>query len=160
MTDNPPGYVVEPTAQSTGDRHTDIAKTGLFNACVSVVNSERQTIWQRYNAMLVGNAVVLAFQRGSPAHSFENLIGSGMGFLLCVFWWMLTIDGWRFYDLYCKQAAKFSWPAIDGEANIMQCQYAEYDKIRGDRIKKYALGVIGLFALGYALLFARYFCGP
>lgn len=150
---------VLPTGPETSTKlHNDIAIAGLVNAQFSIVNSERQVIWLRYNSMLIANSVAFGFLNNISSHSsFEILFGCSFGIVLCIFWELLTRDGWKFYELYCDCAQKIVWPKIDKMANPMQYQNSEFQKVSegknkfysGDRIKWFAIQIIHLFILGY-----------
>ena len=51
-------YPIQPTAPQVTEQYSDISLTGLFNAHTAIINSERQAIWQRYNVLLLANAVI------------------------------------------------------------------------------------------------------
>lgn len=144
-------------------KHTDIAVTSLYNATVSIVNSERQTIWQRYNALLLANTVVFGFINRSELSSAHVVIACVVGLFLCFFWWTLTKDGWRFFEAYCQMAKRFRFPAVDDEVNANVAMFEEFKNWEsksplmgrfngGDTIKTAALGVILLFAVGYIFI--------
>jgi hypothetical protein len=55
------GFLIEGTGQPKTAQLSDISMTGLFNAHVATINSERQAIWQRYNIMVFANSIIFAF---------------------------------------------------------------------------------------------------
>lgn len=148
-----------------GDKkeHTDIAQTGLFNSCISVVNSERSAIWQRYSTMLIANSIIIGFLvKHEFGQSLFVLAGSVLGIFLCVLWWLITEDGWRFFKLYSEIAGRFQWPNIDKDINVNKVMFEEFDRLasegrfriinrfnKGDRIKTLAFSVILLFFVFY-----------
>lgn len=143
--------------------HTDIAQTSLFNSCVSVVNSERNAIWQRYSTMLIANSIIIGFLvKHEFSQSLYVLAGSLLGICLCILWFLITEDGWRFFGLYSELAGRFQWPNIDEDININRVMFDEFSRLvsegrfkiinkfnGGDRIKTLALSVILLFILFY-----------
>ena len=47
---------IDPHQDTNGKpQHTDIAQTSLYGTSISVMNSERSAVWQRYSAMLIAN---------------------------------------------------------------------------------------------------------
>lgn len=143
--------------------HTDIAQTGLYNATVSIVNSERNAVWQRYSAMLIANSIVLGFLSKQNADQATFTIpGAILGIILCFFWWLLTEDGWKFFNIYSKLAMRFTWPDIGGDLNSNEVMVEEFNRVtsegrfkfinrfnKGDRIKTSAFAVILLFVCFY-----------
>ena len=131
------------------EKHTDIAQTGLFNACISVVNSERSAVWQRYSTMLIANSIIIGFWvKHESGQSLHVVAGSVLGLFLCILWWLITEDGWRFFNLYSNIAGRFRWSHIDNEVNINKVMFDEFNRLSlegrfkfinkfnsGDRIK-------------------------
>ena len=138
-------YRVLPTGQSESNQYTDISMTGLFGSHIAVLNSERQTIWQRYNSMLVANSFFLSFlDRQHPR------FGALAGLLLCAAWWITTWSGYRLFSAQIAELAKFEWPMPPKAANPMVVS-DEYVR-GGDWIRKLAFTVIVLFAVIYLKL--------
>lgn len=92
--------------ETTG-AHTDIALTGVFNAHIALIASERTAIWQRFAVSITCNAVLVAFM-GSRSN---YVIGatSILGILLSALSeWMLE----QGYTLFARQldvARRFKW---------------------------------------------------
>ena len=156
--------IINPHLKDEGEeKHTDIAQTGLFNACISVVNSERSAVWQRYNTMLIANSIIIGFLvKHELGQALYVVAGCAFGLLLCVLWWLITEDGWRFFNLYSDIASRFRWPHIDEDVNINKVMFEEFNRLSnegrfkfinrfntGDRIKTIAISVIILFAALY-----------
>lgn len=158
-----PVISVLPTAKEAG-KYTDIALTGLFNAHVALVNSERQVIWQRYNVMILANTVVVSYVAQSDTQSLETLFASGFGLLLCGLWWFMTVAGWNVFNMYSDKAKRFYW--LDGinRTEVIMNPFIVHDedakkwpfthrktqrKFKGGPIYIYAILVIMLFILWY-----------
>ena len=138
-------YEVQPTGLTASKQYSDISMTGLFNAHVALLNSERQTIWQRYSAMLIANSFILGFlDRQRPA--FAALVG----LLLCATWAMLTWSGFRLFFLEMAEMRRFVWPGLAPSANPITPSFAYREA--GDWIYRMAWSVIALFGLAYAKL--------
>ena len=44
----------------------------VFQAYIDLINSERETIWARHNALLVANSLIIGALAISPAALWEN----------------------------------------------------------------------------------------
>ena len=155
------------TNQEGNEIPTDIAQTGLYNATILIVNSERNAVWQRYSAMLIANSVVFGFlAKQNVYQEVFTIAGSALGIVLCFFWWLLTEDGWKFFDIYSKLAMRFKWPNIGEDLNANAVMAEEFNRVanegrfkliskfnNGDRIKTSAYAVILLFAFFYTVFF-------
>jgi hypothetical protein len=138
-------YEVQPTGQPASQQYSDISMTGLFNAHVALLNSERQTIWQRYSAMLIANSFILGFlDRQRPV--FAALVG----ILLCAAWAIMTWSGYRLFLLEMAEMRRFVWPGLPSGANPIAPSLAYRDA--GDWIYRMAWFVIALFGIAYAKL--------
>ncbi len=63
----------------------------LYRIHVMLLNSERTTIWQRFNALLVANSVMLVFLKGYP------LLLPIVGLVLSGFWLLIHLVGYRIF---------------------------------------------------------------
>lgn len=140
---------VEPTAPAPTKQYSDIALTGLFNAHLSVLNSERHVIWLRYQSMLLANSIILGFvaqgQRG-------RVVGSIIGLLLCFAWLVISVSGWRLTFRLNDAASGFAWQSLGASANPLET-YREYRL--HDWIFWGAIGVIVLFMVAHAWAILR-----
>ena len=70
-------------------------KAVLFQAYVDLINSERETIWARHNALLVANSLIVGAIAISPtalwSHRWAALGLLGAGFLITIIWLLITI---------------------------------------------------------------------
>ncbi len=140
-------FEVRPTAAQTTEQHADIALTGLFTAHANQISSERQTIWQRYTAMFIGNSVVLAFVGAAGPLRYRIMIGSLFGIALCVLWWGMTVSGWSVFRMRVDRALEFSWLGLDEQANPFLVTL-EYERGHfGGWLYRLALAVIALFII-------------
>lgn len=113
---DPDEVIIQPPPEKfNGEQHTDTASTQVFTAAVQIINSERQTVWQRYAAMVVANTFLLnAIIRASPGKQFLFAV---CGLVLCVTWFFVTAVPWYYYDAMVKQAAKFRWAGYPTNIN-------------------------------------------
>ena len=149
-------FSIAPTAPTKdSDTYSDIAMTGLFNAYVSTINSERQVIWHRYNIMLIANSIIFGFlvRAGTGVPPFRDTVfGVIVGWVLCFVWWRMFSDGIDLFGRWNKNAARFSWPEVERERNPYVISEAWRGNTKGRGIYWGALATICLFALGYAVL--------
>jgi hypothetical protein len=86
--------IIEPHTVVDGQmKHTDIAATAIYNTTVSIINSERTVVWQRYQALLLANSIVFGFMGRGDLSTAYVLIAGVLGLMLCLCWWHLTNDG-------------------------------------------------------------------
>ncbi|MDP3735162.1 MAG: hypothetical protein Q8R39_01910 [bacterium] len=145
-------YSVRPTAPQATEQYSDISLTGLFTAHTALINSERQAIWQRYNVMLIANAVIFGFLAGGVRTAMEVGFGMSFGLLLCAIWWVITREGWVLIGMQTDRADQFVWTALDRDANPFRIALAYESGVRGGRIYNMAKMVIYLFATGYLFI--------
>jgi len=98
----------------------------LFQAYVDLINSERETIWARHNALLVANSLIVGALAISPAALWQNkwaalsLLGAGL--LISAVWLLITAHGWAVPRQHMDMAGDFAeanfphWPNPFGEA--------------------------------------------
>ena len=106
-------WVIRPISPEEVERYSDSTMTALFNAYVTLTNSERQTIWQRYSVMLIANTFVFGFLRISKQSDVEVLIGSVFGLLLCCAWMIIQVTGYKAYNTWIEIAKKFQWDIMN-----------------------------------------------
>jgi hypothetical protein len=110
-------YTIDPTGGPISGNYSDIALTGLFNAHIATINSQRQVIWQRYNIMLLANAAILAFfARGQP-NPYEAVAAGLLGFVLCFLWRVMHGSAWNLFNMLVDEAHGFSWSGNDKQIN-------------------------------------------
>lgn len=149
-------YVIRPTAPQATEQYSDIALTGLFNAHMAQVNSERQAIWQRYNVMLIANAVIFGFLSGGTRTIVEVVFGATFGMFLCSAWWVISASGWKFFSMEMDAALRFFWSQLDRAANPFEVAMAYEQGKSGGVIYKAAIAVIMLFMAWYGLILLKY----
>jgi hypothetical protein len=92
---------------------TDLSdKATLFQAYVDLINSERETIWARHNALLVANSLIVGALAISPKELWASkwtavaLIGAGV--LISTAWFLITIYGWTVMRRHAEIAREFA----------------------------------------------------
>ncbi|TSC77767.1 MAG: hypothetical protein G01um101429_970 [Parcubacteria group bacterium Gr01-1014_29] len=143
-------FEVQPTATQVTEQHADIALTGLFNVHANQISSERQAIWQRYTAMLIGNSIVLAFMGGVTSSRYRAVVGALFGIVLCLFWYGMTKSGWRVFRMRVQLALTFAWTNLDSRVNPFSVT-VEYEAGHfGGWLYRFALATIALFGILHA----------
>jgi hypothetical protein len=87
-------------------------KATLFQAYVDLINSERETIWARHNALLVANSLIVGALAISPTALATSqwaaiaLIAAGL--LISTAWFLITIQGWLVVRRHSETASAFT----------------------------------------------------
>jgi hypothetical protein len=83
----------------------------LFQAYVDLINSERETIWARHNALLVANSLIVGALAISPAALWQNewaapsLLGADL--LISAAWLLVPAHGWAVLHRHIEMANSF-----------------------------------------------------
>ena len=84
----------------------------VFQAYIDLINSERETIWARHNALLVANSLIIGALAISPTALWENkwaaLAMIAAGLLISVAWLGITVQGWSAMKRHADLARKFA----------------------------------------------------
>jgi hypothetical protein len=84
----------------------------VFQAYIDLINSERETIWARHNALLVANSLIIGALAISPTALWQNkwaaLAMIGAGLLISAAWLGITVEGWSAMKRHADLAAKFA----------------------------------------------------
>ena len=87
-------------------------KATLFQAYVDLINSERETIWARHNALLVANSLIVGALAVGPAAlgttRWAGLAVIGAGLLISTAWLLITIHGWLAMRQHTAIASAFT----------------------------------------------------
>jgi hypothetical protein len=138
----------------------DIAIISLLDEHISIINSERQALWQVYAAMLVANAITLGFfSREQGSTTLQVYFASGFGFALCIAWLVLTISGFAMFFIRLDASRHFSWSqlaALGEDANPLNNDIYWAQRPRDRWMFRMAVFVIVLFMLAYAFLLAHH----
>jgi hypothetical protein len=138
----------------------DVVTMNLLDAHISIVNSERQAIWQGYAAMLIANAIVLGvFSREHAPTTLQMYFVSGFGLALCTAWLVMTISGFTAFFVRLDASKHFSWSqlaALGEYANPLDIDAHWTQRPRGRWIFRMAVFVIVLFMLAYAFFLAHH----
>jgi hypothetical protein len=142
--------VTHSVAMSDADSANPSDEIAVFQAYIDLINSERETIWARHNALLVANSLIIGALAISPAALWENkwaaLAMIGAGLFISGAWLIITVQGWavmrRHEDLVGAFAAScfkhLPNPFADAISNQAQTS-----------IYRLVLLVVGIFVLMY-----------
>ncbi len=119
----------------------------LFRIHTMLLNSERTTIWQRFNAFLVANTVTLAFLKGHP------LLLPIAGLVLSGGWLVIHLAGYKlFHDQLKTMSTRFQFDPMPGSPWYGQ---TDVPKPTIDWIRSCSIGLIlGFMAVHIYLLIA------
>jgi hypothetical protein len=88
----------------------------VFQAYVDLINSERETIWARHNALLVANSLIVGALAVSPESLWANKWAAvamlGAGLLISSAWFAITILGWWVMQRHAALAGSFTSSAF------------------------------------------------
>lgn len=83
-----------------------IDRQATLKLYVDLVNSERQAIWARNAAMLVGNSFIANSMRTTAANgdSALNVAYSAAGIAICIIWTIIVWRGWGTFHCLTLEA--------------------------------------------------------
>ena len=83
-----------------------------FQAYTSLINSERETLWARHNALLLANSLIIGALAISPAALWENkwaaLAMLSAGLLISAAWVGIAVQGWSAMRQHAEIAGTFA----------------------------------------------------
>lgn len=125
-------------------------KATLFQAYVDLVNSERETIWARHNALLVANSLIVGALAISPTAfwtaKWAPVAMLGAGLLISLAWFLITMQGWAAMRRHAEVASDF----VATHFKHLPNPFADPTYHRSSRwIHVLALTMIGIFMLIY-----------
>ena len=122
----------------------------IFQAYIDLINSEREAIWARHNALLVANSLIVGALAISPTALWENKWAAfgmiGAGAIISAAWLGITLQGWSAMKRHADLAAKFASTRFKHLPNALDdtlCDPAQTN------IHHLILLVIGVFVLMY-----------
>ena len=122
----------------------------VLQAYVDLIDSEREAIWARHNALLVANSLIIGALAISPAALWQNKWAAlGMisaGAIISAAWLGITLEGWSAMKRHADRARKFASTYFKHLPNALDetlCDPAQTN------IHHLILLVIGVFVLMY-----------
>jgi hypothetical protein len=84
----------------------------VFQTYIDLINSERKTLWERHNALLLANSLVIGSLAISPtalwANKWAALAMLGAGLVISAAWFLITVQGWSAMRRHCELAGSFA----------------------------------------------------
>lgn len=84
----------------------------VFQAYTDLINSERETLWARHNALLLANSLIIGALAISPAALWENkwaaLAMLSAGLLISAAWLGIAAHGWSMMRRHAELAGTFA----------------------------------------------------
>lgn len=126
----------------------------VYHSHVDILNSERETIWARNNALLVANTLLIGLIFGQSITSPElKLIVSAVGFAVCAAWLMMTYRGWELLQKHVNNIGSIDTLGLVGVPNPYPPPFNARETIYWT-----TMFVIAAFAILYAILFFVALC--
>jgi hypothetical protein len=94
------------------DQVTTPEEIAVLQAYVDLINSEREAIWARHNALLVANSLIIGALAISPTALWGNewaalgIVGAGL--LISAAWLGITLQGWSAMKRHAERATAFA----------------------------------------------------
>jgi hypothetical protein len=90
----------------------EIEEFAVFQAYIDLINSERETLWARHNALLLANSLIIGALAISPAALWENQLAAlamlAAGLLVSGAWLGIAASGWAAIRRHSELAAAFA----------------------------------------------------
>jgi hypothetical protein len=132
------------------DSESSSDEIAVFEAYVSLINSERETLWARHNAMLLANSLIIGALAISPAALWLNKWAAfamlSAGLLISAAWIGIAVSGWSAMRRHAEIAGAFASDCFKHLPN----PFAETVCNRAQtRLHRLILLVIAVFMLMY-----------
>jgi hypothetical protein len=84
----------------------------VFQTYTDLINSDREALWARHNALILANSLIIGALAISPAELWENkwaaLAMLGAGLVICAAWFLMTVLAWSAMRRHCDLAGSFA----------------------------------------------------
>lgn len=128
----------------------------VFQAYTSLINSERETLWARHNALLLANSLIMGALAISPAALWENkwaaLAMLSAGLLISAAWAAITVQAWSSIRRHADLAGTFASTCFNQLPNPFAETVCNRAQIRMHRLVLLMIAVFILLYLGLALI--------
>src|SRR6478752_3772961 len=145
---SPPGHT--PPAMPGEDSTSSPDEIAVLQAYIDLINSEREAIWARHNALLVANSLIIGALAISPAALWQNKWAAlGMisaGAIISAAWLGITLEGWSAMKRHADLARKFASTYFKHLPNALDETLSDHAQTN---IHHLILLVIGVFVLMY-----------
>lgn len=128
----------------------------VFQAYVDLINSERETLWARHNALLLANSLIIGALAISPAALWENqwaaLAMLGAGLLVSAAWIGLTVLAWSSIRRHAELAGSFASSCFAHLPNPFAETICNRAQTKMHRLVLLVIAVFMFMYLGLALM--------
>ena len=140
------------------DSSSSSDEIAVFQVYAGLINSERETLWARHNALLLANSLIIGALAISPAALWQNKWGAlamlGAGLIISAAWVWIAVEGWSALKRHADLASNFASGCFKHLPNPFAesiCNQAQA------RLHQLVLLVIAVFVLMYlGLGFVRF----
>ena len=129
----------------------------MFQVYASLINSERETLWARHNALLLANSLIIGALAISPAALWQNKWGAltmlSAGLIISAAWVGIAVKGWSALRRHTDLAGTFALdcfkhlPNPFAESAATGANYAAPPCLVGDCGLRAHVSWVGLCAL-------------
>ena len=134
------------------DSSSSSDEIAVFQAHTDLINSEREILWARHNALLLANSLIIGALAIGPTALWENTWALAMpsaGLLVSFAWVGIAVQGWSALQRHADLAGSFASDCFEHLPN----PFAETVSNRAQtRMHHLVLMVIAVFVLMYLVL--------
>jgi hypothetical protein len=128
----------------------------VFQAYVDLINSERETLWARHNALLVANSLIIGALAISPAALWEKewaaLAMIGAGLVVSATWAGLSMLAWSSIKRHAELAGTFASTCFEQLPNPFTEAISTHAQKRMHQLVLLLIAVFMFMYLGLALI--------
>lgn len=138
------------------DSSSSSDEIAVFQAYASLINSERETLWARHNALLLANSLIMGALAISPAALWENkwaaLAMLSAGLLISAVWASITVQAWSSIRRHADLAGTFASTCFNQLPNPFSETVCNRAQNRMHQLVLLMIAIFMLLYLGLALL--------
>jgi hypothetical protein len=128
----------------------------VFQAYVDLINSERETLWARHNALLLANSLIIGALAISPTALWDKewaaLAMLSAGLLVSVAWACLTVLAWTSIRRHAEIAGSFASSCFEQLPNPFTEAISTRAQRRMHQLVLLVIAVFMFMYLGLALI--------
>ena len=128
----------------------------VFQAYIDLINSERETLWARHNALLVANSLIIGALAISPTALWQNkwaaLAMLAAGLTISGAWAGLTVLAWSAIRRHAEIAGTFASTCFERLPNPLAETICNRAQAMMHRLVLLVIAVFVLMYLGLALI--------
>ena len=124
----------------------------VFQAYTDLINSERETLWARHNALLLANSLIIGALAISPTELWENtwaaLAMLSAGLLISAAWMGIAVQGWSSIRRHTDIAGTFASACFERLCNPFAQTIRNREQTRMHHLMLLVIAVFMLMYLG------------